>query len=72
MTNPLDDVAAALHQTHLWKPACYVWDVEYKAEIVLDKEDVNPHFAHRLKALYTRDQVWDLLNHYGVKGFGDE
>jgi hypothetical protein len=71
MTNELDKVAEALHEAHIWKPACYVWEVEYRAEIVLDKTDVNPHFANRLIPLYTRDQVWALLKHYNVEGFED-
>lgn len=71
MNKPLDDEAATLDATHLWKPACYVWDVEYKAEIILDKEDVNQHFAHQLKSLYTEDQVLALLKHYGVEEFDD-
>ena len=72
MTNPLDDVAAALHESHLWRPAGYVWAVEDRAELVLDRTDVNPHFAHQLKPLYTREQVSALLKHYGARGFDDE
>jgi hypothetical protein len=59
--NPLDAVAAALHQLHLEKPAAYVWEVVDRAELILDKEDVNPHFANQLIPLYTRDQLYALL-----------
>jgi len=71
VTNPLDDVASALHETHLWKPAGYVWKVDDREELVLDRTDVNPCFANQLIPLFTRDQVWALLTHYGVEGFDE-
>lgn len=60
-TNPLDSVAAALHRIHLEKPAAYVWEVFDGEKLILDKADVNPHFAHKLIPLYTRDQLDALL-----------
>ena len=56
-TNPLDDIAAALHKVFQDQPACYVWELADRAEIVLDRTDVNPHFAHQLIPLYTREQL---------------
>lgn len=59
--NPLDKVKEALDDVHKWQPACYVWKVQQFEEIVLDRTDVNPHFANQLIPLYTRDQVYKLL-----------
>lgn len=59
--NELDKVAEALHELFLHEPACYVWELEDRAEIVLNRTDVNPCFANRLIPLYTRDQLIKLL-----------